>query len=119
MSNKLVRPTRGTVYTFEQICNLYLRDSPHLKFIHNNIEGVVQTSHVTEEELLRNEKFKNSKWRYIRETDEWIPIFVYSEENSQDITEIADLTISQYGRQYSNNDYWWATPKDHPRPEQE
>lgn len=80
---------------------------------------MIQTSHVTDEELVKNELFSNSLWKYIRETSEWIPIFEFSNDNKINITDIVDLSISELNKRYFTTDSWWATPKGFPRLENE
>ena len=80
-------PFRQQTYTFSQICKLYLRDNPCLSFQHNGIRGVIQTSHVSDEQLLSVPLMADSKWVYIRETFEWIPVFRFSDQNTISITD--------------------------------
>ena len=90
-------PKPFEVYTFREICeDLILRDSPHLMFYDTEGErDVIQTSHMTEEDMLSVEGFADSKWKYIRETDEWIPIFMYA--GDVDIFTFVMKTEEPYG----------------------
>jgi hypothetical protein len=73
-------PRGGEVYTLEQITReLYLRDSPALMVQLNAKMSCVQNSHLTDNELLSVPGFAQTKWRYIRETDEWIPVFHWAD----------------------------------------
>ena len=112
-------PYRGTTYTLEQIVNeLYLRDSPSLCI--DDI-GVIQDSHLTNgvEDLLTiqsstGESFSNSLWRFIRETDEWIPIFtnVNDERNLKLILDCVD--VARYLDPFTGREVHgkaWITPK--------
>ncbi|AXG66978.1 hypothetical protein HOU08_gp252 [Dickeya phage vB_DsoM_JA29] len=79
-------PTRGKTYTFEQLNDMELRDSPFLRFRTKNINGedviaVIQTSHVTDEQLASIPGFSESLWTFQYETDEWIPLFMFAEKS--------------------------------------
>jgi hypothetical protein len=115
----MIYPKRQQVYTFSEVCNLYLRDSPSLTFEHNNVRGVIQTSHITDEQLMSVPNMADSKWVYIRETFEWIPIFKFSSENTISITDLVDLEECILEKELFNNICWWATPKGYPRPQNE
>jgi hypothetical protein len=114
------KPIRQQTYTFSEICELYLRDSPCLSFEHNNITGVIQNSHLNQEQLLSSVPLMaDSKWVYIRETFEWISVFKFSSENTILITDIADLEEHKLEKKYFDKVCWWATPKGYPRPQYE
>lgn len=115
----MINPKRHQVYTYSEICKLYLRDTPHLGFQHKNIPGVIQTSHLTEEQLLSVPLLLDSKWVYVRETFEWIPIFTFSSQNTISITDLVDLEKCKSSKRYFDEDTWWATPKGFPRPQEE
>lgn len=119
--SKLQFPRRNQSFTVEEIFKLPLRDLPCLGFTHNGIEGVIQESHLTEEEFLSVPGMKESKWVFIRETHEWIPVFRFdTKENQPDVATLVDLEIAS--KEWSSNpeiDYWWATPKGFPRPQNE
>lgn len=69
-------PVRGTTYSLRYILEtLYLRDSPHLEFVHEGIPLPIQDSHCTQEEFLANADFADTNWTYQYETSEWIPVF--------------------------------------------
>jgi hypothetical protein len=113
------KPVRNQTYTYCEICKLYLRDSPHLSFDHQYVPGVIQNSHMTEDEMLSVPLMSESKWIYVRETDEWIPIFRFSSYNTTPITDLVDLEKLQTSKSCSDVDFWWATPKGFPRPQEE
>lgn len=101
------------IYSFEQmVSSLALRDSPCLLLIINDNEAVVQHSHCTNEEMLKDENWTNSKWRYIRETYEWIPIFKFAGTQTE-LHELInyELDINCHAEE---NEYW-VTPKHLPR----
>lgn len=103
-------PQRGHVYTLQQIEKaLDLRDSPCLEFVHDNELAVLQTSHLSENELLAVPGFADTQWRYVLETYEWIPVFRYVD--TRPITDFVDITVIT---EYGETEYW-ATPKGHPR----
>lgn len=76
-------PRRGQVYSLKEIENeLELRDSPFLRFVpqkvryeHEACAGiqVIQTSSVAN--LSDIEGWADTQWSYVRETEEWIPLF--------------------------------------------
>lgn len=123
MNKVHILPKTGQVYTLEYIVNtLYLRDSPSLKV--SNI-GVIQDSHLPNgvETLLEIPGFKDSTWKYIRETSEWIPLF-----NSEDTPENLKLVESCIDYEpwvtcpmrYPDDPLLnWVTPKGYPRSQNE
>ncbi|QZE60179.1 hypothetical protein pEaSNUABM35_00262 [Erwinia phage pEa_SNUABM_35] len=76
-------PRRGQVYSLKEIENeLELRDSPFLRFIPQKVcmvgereagIQVIQTSSVAN--LSDIEGWADTQWTYVRETEEWIPLF--------------------------------------------
>jgi hypothetical protein len=73
------RPVSNRVYTTLEVYELDLPDSPNLLFYVKDgsyDKSVVQTSHITDEELLANADFGNLRWYYLRTTSEWIPVFL-------------------------------------------
>lgn len=121
MSENRVHPKRYQSYTYKEISEvLYLRDSPALGFYHQGIQGRIQNTHLNEEEMMSVPGMAESKWTYIRETHEWIPIFQFNEKADQPpITTLVDL--EPYIDIYNLNDdkSWWATPKGFPRTQHE
>ncbi|BAG41508.1 hypothetical protein [Ralstonia phage phiRSL1] len=108
-------PVRGTNYTLRQILSeLTLDDSPSLNFTVLGVDGVIQTSHVTEEQMLSVPYMADTVWQYVRTTREWIPIFTYV--GNGDLREVLDLEL--WKREEWEKDrpkFWWATPKGFPR----
>ena len=123
MNHVRILPKQGQVYSLEYILKtLYLRDSPSL-----NVSGigVIQTSHLDngDEDLLSIPGFKDTKWKDLRETSEWIPLF-----RSEDTPENIELVKS--GIEYEpwttcpmrypeDPELNWVTPKGYPRPQED
>ena len=107
-----IRPRPGQVYSSEEIIkDLSLRDSPFFKFMFGNHSVVIQTSHMTDEQLLSVEGFASVRWKYIRETSEWIPIF-----HAVDNDEILRLVnIEKSTDNYDGGDGYWVTLVGHHR----
>lgn len=69
-------PTKGQVYTLKEIyTGLYLRDSAFLKVDVGNRTLTVQDHWSSIDEVLSDQAVADSRWTYVRETSEWIPIF--------------------------------------------
>lgn len=112
MSKRKILPTRGGIYTADQIMNvLELRDAPHMYFTHEGRRSVVQNSHLTDAELLSVPGFADTKWTYLRTTDEWIPVFSAISDSA--IRECVD--IEPWIDPYSDDAGFWVTPKGFPR----
>jgi hypothetical protein len=135
-----MNPIRNTVYTVRQILTeVKLQDMPHFMFwrrspfqmlndgkdterlalmtelgFDEDVDCVLQHGHVTEEQLLSVPGFAGSRWRYIRTTDEWIPLFRLENHSRDDVAQWFDLEqyIGDYG-QLENG--WSVTPKGFPR----
>ena len=105
-------PTRGAVYTFAEIEKLPLRDSAFLRVCINDICGTVQDS---EGDLSTSEVWMNSRWKFLYETDEWIPIFEFHESNTVLVEQIVDFEI--HIDPHADKPSWWVTPKGFPRPQ--
>lgn len=79
-------PRIGSVYTYAQVCELDLQDSPFLMIRHEENYWPIQTSHVGYVNdkcgLLSIPSFADTQWEYIRTTSEWIPIFYYAGDES-------------------------------------
>lgn len=102
MSEKIY-PRSGQVYTLAEITKLYLRDQPFLQFFHNGELCVIQGASLSEEELCAsNPEAAKTKWRYVRETEEWIPLFRYSDENELPITAFVTIEPSNS----HEGEYW-------------
>ncbi len=72
-------PVRGQVFTLREVMiDLPLDDSPCLQVEKNEktweVE-YVQTAHLTPEEFISQPGWSETKWRFIRTTNEWTPIF--------------------------------------------
>ena len=104
------RPIPGMTYTLDQITQMHLGDSPCLQI---RDVGVVQDSHLSEEELLAIPDMKGSKWIYVRTTSELIPVFLYAIDNPA-YTQLFDT--EPYKDPYNlTTDLCWVTPKGYPR----
>ena len=112
-------PKRGEVLTAVQVeSDLALRDMPFYNIpIKRDPEveyawAPVQTAHLTVDELLAVPGFADSKWRFDRETDEWIPLFdfVGTAEEALAFVDVHKVWNTTFGR-YE----WWVLPKGHPR----
>lgn len=105
-----MHPKVNEIYTLNQICNvLELDDIPCLEFKFGRY-GNVQMSHVTDKEILSIPLFSETKWKYIKTTFEWIPIFKYSEENKYPISRFLLLEVD-----IENPNVWWACPIGFPK----
>jgi hypothetical protein len=115
----LVYPKRGVSYTYKEIItDLYLRDNPSLLFEYNGKSGVIQDAHVPDGDITVVPGMSESRWVYIRETREWIPIFKFDTQTDQlPITSLVDLEVNK--SKYYHPDFWWATPKGFPRDKHE
>lgn len=86
-----MRPQRNQVYTFEELTQLEHQDSPSLCFFTpDRHQTVIQNDHMTDEEMLSIPNFKDSKWTYIRTSNEWIPIYYFYHDDDHPITEFVD-----------------------------
>lgn len=111
-----IYPRRGQTYDLKTILTeLDLRDSPFLQVKINGEMSVIQTSHIMHEELLKIPEFANSKWGFVRETHEWIPLFLYSDRDVP-IETLVDIEeeIDPY-RRWDDPVGYWVTPKAFPR----
>ncbi|WOL24507.1 hypothetical protein fHeYen902_161 [Yersinia phage fHe-Yen9-02] len=113
-------PRPNNQYTLlEILTELDLKDTPCLSFKHSDARGefepAIQDSHVTEEQLLSIEGLADTHWKYIRTTDEWIPVFVWAKDNERPITDFIDIAeeIDPYESKDKNG--FWCTPKGFPR----
>jgi hypothetical protein len=97
-----IYPVRNQVYSLAEITKLYLRDSACFSFYHNDVLVVIQNTNVLNEELCANADFAAMQWKFIRETDEWIPIFHYAGERP--ITDF--VTIEEGAACRRQSEYW-------------
>lgn len=109
LSNK--RPVAGRIYTFNEMYQLDLPDSPYLQVRINGRLHSIQDAHVTVEQTLKNcPRLERSTWQYVRTTHEDIPVFTYvGSENL--IRELFDYEPYKG----SNKGGLWITPKGSPR----
>jgi hypothetical protein len=105
-------PKPGQVYSFKEIAEeLILKDSP---FLFLEIPGsaigslqVIQTSHVSDEEMLKIPRMAKSLWVYVRTTPESIPLF-WAVDN---IKALELVNYQQDLSPYSKPGSMWVTPK--------
>lgn len=103
-------PVRNQNYTLHEILNsLRLPDSPFLLIDEQN--NCIQSSHITQEELLQVPGISGTRWRYVRTTHEWIPLFRYVDDRC--ISNFCDIQATHDGNGK------WVTPKGYPRVEPE
>lgn len=108
-------PIRGKTYPLHFVENgLKLDDIPFLKFQIPNLraDSVIQTSHITKDQLLSVPGFRDTLWTYQRTTYEWIPIFWWSPNNVRPITDFVDIYDV---RKVDERMGFWVTPKGFPR----
>lgn len=120
MSIQKIYPIKNHSYTFKEIERLYLRDNPSLCFTHENIKGCIQTSHLLSSDLMSVHGMAESRWIYIKETFDWIPIFQFDVDVDQPhITSLVDIELYDDNHCIYYNGFWWATPKGFPRKQHE
>lgn len=110
--SKLVWPTRGQAYTLDVFEKLELRDSPCLRFYHNDRLVVIQDSPGGIDELCDNAGFAATEWTFVQETDEWIPVFQYSGKRP-----ITDFVTIEEGAASNRTGEYWVCWKGFHRPE--
>lgn len=101
-------PTRGQTYTLRQILlELPLRDSAFLRFEPQKVRyvglstagiQVIQTSALGDEHLLLDPQWENSEWVFVRETDEWIPIFRAKDDAAIEALCVIEASTSSFSR---------------------
>ena len=99
-----IYPKRGVTYTIAEIKKLYLRDSPCLLFqtVYDGKEKElpIQDNHAgCESDNPIPKGWDETEWNYARETDEWIPIFYWSDTNKRPVTDFVDI-IKEYSEFY-------------------
>lgn len=79
---QMPRPVRDRIYTYAEIQTLYLQDSPFLMVSINGTMWPVQEDEKFDavRQAPDIEGFMDTQWKYIRTTEEWIPIFHYAGE---------------------------------------
>lgn len=104
-------PRMGVVYTASQVFALDLLDSPSFGFWVDGHQAVIQTAHTSIEELLSVPGFAATKWRYLRTTHEWIPVFQAVDNGAV----IACMDIEPSIHPFDEPGTFWVTPKGLPR----
>ena len=84
-------PIRNREYTYAEIIQLDLLDSPFLRFFHEDVLQVVQLSWVGELETLELPHWADSVWTYQYTTDESIPLFMFAKNNPVPIEQLVDM----------------------------
>lgn len=118
MANVSRFPRRGEVFTGAEVMQLPLRDSPSLcvpvkwdaDVEHD--EAPIQDAHLTQDELLSVPGFSESRWRFLFETDEWIPVFDFVGTADE---ALAFVDVSKEWDDTYQQHRWWVTPKGFPR----
>ena len=108
---KRIFPRRDEVYTFAQIVNeLDLRDSACLTFWENEICQNIQDAHINEHDMLALPHWAESRWKFVMETNEWIPIFRFAKDNEVTIDQLVDK--EPYIDPFAKEDgVLWVVPK--------
>jgi hypothetical protein len=110
-----IYPKAGQVYTLAEIQTLYLRDSECLMGEIAGRQVVIQNTHLQPEEFLAVPGASESQWRYVRETEEWIPVFRYAgPENG--MAAFCDMSWSWdwSGKCYDRSEPLHVVPKGYP-----
>lgn len=110
-----IRPRCGHVYTLDVVQNdLILRDDAFLLVRVEKEWYPIQNSCVGKEELLAIPGFAETQWEYIRETEEWIPLF--RAVDTAKVMEFLDVEreIQDPDLTPDENPDWWVTLKAFP-----
>ncbi|AWY08527.1 hypothetical protein HOT49_gp268 [Erwinia phage vB_EamM_Alexandra] len=109
-------PLRGRVYTLKEIENdLELRDSPFLRFVSQKVRyeheacagiQVIQTSSLAN--LSDIEGWADTQWSYVRETEEWIPLFRAVDDDAIEALCVIEASTSASAR---DDDHMHVYPK--------
>lgn len=118
----LIKPQRDQVYTLHQIfTTLFLRDSPHLGLtvLLDGVEvtSVIQESHCDSSELLAVPGLAESRWTYLRTTEEWIPLFRHAGtvDDAMKFVDVERENASAYDiAKHGPSKEAWVTPKGLP-----
>lgn len=107
-------PVRNQVYTVAQIAGLELRDSAFLEFYYRDEKVCVQTCHIACD-MSEVEGWADLRFTFLRETEEWIPLFRVVEEDTQKLIDLCDIEpeIEFDGQELP--DKYWVVPKAFPR----
>jgi len=93
-----ITPVRFNIYTMKQIDeSLVLRDSPFLYFF--DAKGhtqVVQTSH-SFQDLSSFAEWSELRFKFLQETNEWIPLFFVDSEDNAKMLELLDCGKDEGG----------------------
>jgi hypothetical protein len=109
-----INPKCGTIYTFRQIITqLYLRDAASLSFKIDGQWECVNDSHCGEQAVLAIPGWAGSRWIYRYETEEWVPVFEFADDNVIKMEQLVDCEpcIDPFAEKQSK----WLTPKGFPR----
>uniref|UniRef100_A0AAU7PG37 Uncharacterized protein n=1 Tax=Burkholderia phage vB_BgluM-SURPRISE13 TaxID=3159457 RepID=A0AAU7PG37_9VIRU len=115
MEKNLIRPRNGEIYTLADInSKLYLRDSPCLLFRHEGKDVPIQDSHLEETMDKLVDGLGETQWTYIRETEEWIPVFRAVDD--AEVLKFVDIEreIDPFQKEPEKLG-WHATPKGFPQ----
>ena len=108
-------PRPGHTYTLQQIeKELYLRDSPSLGFHAPIGRSVIQNSHMTVDDLLGVPGWSDTLWEYVRETEEWVPVFRYAGDTAV-LADLLHLEVDLDPYPDGPTPTYWAVPKAFPR----
>lgn len=91
-----IYPVRGQTYTLAEVAKLYLRDSAHLQIMPNDRLENVQFSEDLADICKGNVIISESRWTYIRETDEWIPIFRFASDNEFPLESVVTIVPTRW-----------------------
>lgn len=113
MERAMMNPQKGEVYTLQpMLTKLDLPDTPSLHFMcqagERIEETVLQTGHVSRDQLLSVPGLAATRWRFLYITWEWIPIFACREAWST-LKTMIDVEGGD------DEELLWATPKGFPR----
>jgi hypothetical protein len=111
----MLKPIRYNIYTTSQVFTLDLQDGPCLLYQNDSdgTSGAIQDSHIADE-WWNNPGISDLKWKYIRTTEEWIPIFHLVD--GQEAAFLACMDIVPYE---GDGIGLWIVPKGYPRKQSE
>ncbi len=106
-----IRPIPGSTYSYRTIVeHLDLADVPYLQIRISGRRTVIQTTHVSQEDLLTITGFGETLWTYVRTTSEGVPVFTaVSGKNSESLAAMVDVVT--YRDPDFDNSVIWVTPK--------
>ena len=108
----MTTPKVSNVYTLAEIVELDLRDSPCLMFDYEGERCSIQDSHFDYTPVWKSAPWADIRFKYIRETHEWIPIFRVVEEDLEKLIALLDIEPSTCN---FSDDAYWVVPKAYPR----